>query len=467
MEDLNSAIVTQIFGDKDSNTTTLPTLSTMPVVDCEILGLLPLTSFGSFQSNAVTHMAAALLAIQHFNERNGVIVTTGLEDLSNCPVYLPEPSFVNTNARVKELSTAFMNLPNAKDLCVMVGPYHNIPTKAAANFALGLDIPLISHGAYDVEVGGKRAYPNTARTSTQYHSLSELIANFMVKNGRTDYLATVAGIEDDGDQIRKTFAYAVRKFGFTRHDVYNVGPPLGKDQGVDSVLRRIKESGVRNIFISIKLDVHLQFMADSAEHHGLNNGEYFWMIGGEIDLGQLSRMASQNQNVSKLVNGMMSAWFLDGFQYNPEGDSFLKTWRSLNETFVARMNALHPIQDATMPGYFQAPNDYFQTHEPERGAAFMYDAVMSAALGKCKQLERESAFSVVSGEESTGEKNAHLQGIIDLNFTGATGRVEFGAHWHPILDVDFPGNREKQSLTYGVYNIRTPQEGDSNPYNLT
>lgn len=477
---------------------------------CPLIGLIPFSVNGAdYPSYMVdfgyTHMAAALLAIDHFNGRNPVVVPQLAGPLAQeCSVTLPEPVFSNTNAVVENTASFLVDVSKG-EYCGMVGPFNNKPTLAAANFALGLEIPMISHGAYDIQVSGRKGFPLTGRTCSSIHSLTEVLLSFMRSHGRTDYLSTIAPIDEGGHQYRTAVDQKAKQAGFTGHITFSTRSPFEDtftpNDGIGYAIQKTKEAGYRNIFFVMRHVETLSIFAKYAEQFGMLNGEYFWMTSGEIDFEQVSELASKDANVSKLVRGLTSFRWLDGFDYDHDNDRMLQAWRNQNETFVDRLNRLHPVQNNRAPGYFQAEADYFQTSGPHRGAGFIYDAVMSVALGKCKEIDSTSSGSVPPGlpgsqgpqgggsdifterqagggrsEGSTrrrvkGEKvlqrvlkqknelNPHLQGIVNSWFEGATGAVAFQNgtnHQHR----KFPGNREKTSLTYGVYNFRLTGASD-------
>lgn len=486
---------------------------------CPLIGLIPFSVNGEdYPSYMVdfgyTHMAAALLAVDHFNERNPVVVPQLADPLAqDCSVELPEPLFANTNAVVENTASFLVDVSKG-EYCGMVGPFNNKPTLAAANFALGLEIPMISHGAYDIQVSGQKRFPLTGRTCSQIHSLTEVLLSFMRSHGRTDYLSTIAPIDEGGLQYMTVADHKAKQAGVTGHITFSTRPPFEDtfqpNDGIGYAIQKTKEAGYRNIFFVMRHVETLSIFAKYAEQFGMLNGEYFWMTSGDIDFEQVSELASIDANVSKLVRGLTSFRWLDGFEYDYDNDRMLQAWRNQNETFVDRLNSLHPVQNNGTPGYFQAEADYFQTSKPHRGAGFIYDAVMSVALGKCKEIDSASSSgSVPQGPPGSqglsgspgpqgggrdifterqdgagrpegptrrrvkGEKalermlqtkkqrklNPHLQGIVNSWFEGATGTVAF-QNGTSHVNRQFPGNRLKASLTYGVYNFRLTDTSD-------
>lgn len=406
-----------------------------------------------------THMAAALLAVDHFNERNPIVVPELLTSkwMQNCSVKLPTPVFANTNTDVRTTSRYLVTVPQNK-FSAIVGPYRNDPARTAARFALGLNIPLISHGALFDGLGSPRSYPLTGRTVPQLRAVSEVVISYMIHHGRTDYLATIAPVHEDGNQYRTTMDGAARRANFTRHQLYTYGAARRPEEmfvpnvGIGYAIQNIKEAGFRNIFVAMSsAQKDLPIFAKYAEEFGMNNGEYFWMIDGEVDFTLVANLASRDVTISKFVRGMMAVRCLDGFDANPEHDRMLEAWRSQNASFVDRLNALNPIQDESKVGYFRASSSYFNTHMPQRGAGFMYDAVISVAMGQCMQI---SQSSTTGNHTQPRVDNELLENIAATKFRGATGDVTFGFHGNTVAERRFAASRLKSSVEYGVYNFR-------------
>ena len=151
----------------------------------------------------------------------------------------------------------------------------------------------------------------------------------------------------------------------------------------------------------------------------------------------------------KLLRGMAAVRVLDGFTWN-ESDSFLSSWRSVDSSFVSRVNELNPVQ-VGQPGYFQAGDEYFQDPEnvPAPHSSFMYDAVMAVGMGACRAALNDTQRSLQKDAYGPPPlRNPHFTGIITTSFHGASGRVSFGERYWELT-------RDPESVVFGVYNIRT------------
>jgi len=86
---------------------------------------------------------------------------------------------------------------------------------------------------------------------------------------------------------------------------------------------------------------------------------------------------------------------------------------------------------------------------PVKGSIYMYDAIMSLAIGACKArtIAKEKAASEGFDFDNaffSGEQ--HRQGIRASEFSGASGRVAFGG-------TGFPGSRVGSDVSYRVTNL--------------
>ena len=77
-------------------------------------------------------------------------------------------------------------------------------------------------------------------------------------------------------------------------------------------------------------------------------------------------------------------------------------------------------------------------------AGFMFDAVVAVGIGACNAQDAAEDGAAVSGED-------HRDGIREVNFWGATGRVKFGAS-----TFDRTGTRAEESVFWAAVNMLPP-----------
>ncbi len=91
-------------------------------------------------------MAAALLAIDHFNSRNNAIVQ-GLNAIQNCTFTFPLELFQVFDSH-RDASQTFDGLERAKDFCFVVGPMVTEEAQIVSVALNAKDIPGIAYGSH-------------------------------------------------------------------------------------------------------------------------------------------------------------------------------------------------------------------------------------------------------------------------------------------------------------------------------
>ncbi|CAB9517310.1 Gamma-aminobutyric acid (GABA) B receptor [Seminavis robusta] len=229
------------------------------------------------------------------------------------------------------------------------------------------------------------------------------------------------------------------------------------------VLRRIYERGFRTIVVTMEyFYLELPAIADAAEALGMNDGEYVWVFTATFEMEaiyHLQQMSSEElkklgldsfANVTKLLAGSALIQPVEPHQYRgQDSDPFWHHWHNQNISFVERLNELyvnntHHYDDNMMDK--PAEEDFFQTHRPQTGTAYLYDAVMAIGIGACA-AQQEAGGSAVEGAR-------HLKGIQKANFSGATGMVAFD------FTRGFRNTRYAETTTLGVFNLYPPGQDD-------
>ena len=193
--------------------------------------------------------------------------------------------------------------------------------------------------------------------------------------------------------------------------------------------------------------------------------------------------------MAHFLNGAAVISRLDGFEFDPDGDRFLSSWKQQGGDVVNLLNAMTPL-NSSREGYFEAPKDYFQKHLPYPRASVVYDSVIAAGMGACRALSRDGGENTVkqppradllASEAPIGEKpriqghessvgadkegpshlmsppgppkDQHIEGILTSSFKGASGAVGFaqrGAH-----------DRVAPGLLFGAFNVRSKLNPDT------
>ena len=303
-----------------------------------------------------SQLAAAILAVDHFNSRNTSVVSE-LAHWNNCSVHLELAQFFDTETRPGPSVQQFVE---HKVPCGIVGPFHDIPAQQLSTFALGHRIPLVVSRAFDIMVVSSYQNNFTSQTYPDLVASATAVIKALEFFGRTDYVGFLHTPMIPNIQRREFLSYSMQLHEHFDHFVtasfFNTEADyvFSEVRPAYTALSEIHDAGYRTIVVAFDVPYQeLQAVADAAEALEMNNGDYFWLFYDNLDLHFLG-MQYLNANISKLVQGSA---FLVPFA---ENDAFQSAWKTRNDT--ERLNALNPISPAEN-GYRCADPDFFQRVE--------------------------------------------------------------------------------------------------------
>jgi hypothetical protein len=391
-------------------------------------------------------MAAAVMAMEHFNERNPVVVPELVnKEYSNCDVQfdLNTSRFFDTGMITHRSTHLLLQEMLAHGIpCALAGPYSDLPSQLLSTFAASAEIPLVAHRALNLRVVSGYFAPFSSVVYPDQQAIAAALVRFLRYKERFNYIAVLYGLGDTSLQHHEVVINALSVAGIQykvyRYEVfYSRGEMVDPSLEIKNVLRKVKKDGYRTIVsISEFPEREIDPVAAAADEVGVNNEEYFWIfIGVDLSVFSLPPVDVTMQNLRFLAGGAMLSP-LEGFQVDAD-DRFLQAWQKQNESFVERVNA-HLSVGKGRPGYYKGEPEYFETFPPLSGAGFMYDAIISIGTGAC--LAGAAVDRVIPGAW-------HQVGIRSTNFTGATGRVRMN-------NIDgIPSRRDPSSVRYGIVNL--------------
>jgi hypothetical protein len=404
-----------------------------------------------------SHMAAAVLAAKHFNDRD-ISVVPELNMLGDCKIQFDlnisqifDTGIVGKQALIQMQSRILQKGPP----CAVAGPYFDGPAKDLSVLSSSVQIPIVIHRGIDIDLLFNSSHPFLTLSSPAMVELAGVVISFLQSKGRTNYIAILHAISDTALQITQILTRLLKNVGMTS-EVFGYVPEQSRVQGalreendMPAALRGIKDLGFRTIVViseEIDLEINIPKMADSAEASGVNNGEHLWVFYSGLPLVYATDpKVKENANITKLLGGAALVMPSEGFLIDESNDRFLVAWRDQDVSFVELLKSFNPILEG-MPGYYAPEDDYFLTVDPEAGAGYLYDAVISIGIGACL-ASKKSDEEVIDGR-------AHLQGIQSSEFSGASGRVTYGEG-----EASFgTGIRDWTTAYYGAFNLLPPGE---------
>jgi hypothetical protein len=435
-------------------------------VDFTVNQTIPSEGYKSSPDNAsgFTHMAAAYLALYHFNTRNSTVVPQLVDAIiKDCPIRLDmnRSKVFDTatighyaaqqflDAVITEASVASIfydddnddfpfldsfenNTTNNRRLrdyvlpCAMAGPNSDFPALELSVQAASGRIPLVATRSFNTRVVKDEFSPYSHLVWPDVVDTAKLTVDF-IKNGlhRTDYIEMVYTISDTNIQRREILASTLDAANITH---YNARPmwiqngtqtttttqQLNDMRSPNRTLRAIRDGGYRTIIVFVEDTMRdVPPIAEAADALGMNTGDYLWIWFGSFDT---KILYTDNPIYNKLLYGSGLVMALDPFLLHRKKDiphRFTDAWKTVPPEFIQLVNEANPIPEGEV-GYVYANETFFQDTHPDFGAGFYYDAVMSIGIGACAAYANNDLSS-----------EAHVRGIRQSEFVGATGTVKF------------------------------------------
>ena len=351
--------------------------------------------------------AGALLAMDHFNNRDSSVVPEIAQIDDDCTVYFPDPTFANSRAErsssARELWNATKggeNLP-----CAVLGPLldsSNVDLRPILS-ALG-DIPLVT---YYPEIDDFALEESIGTMTMTLSAVSR--AKAMVRYLQSRGLLSVYHTDKDQEVL---LAEAINKIGKDfdlQASIFIQRPPppgITEEQYSRETLSTMKQNGITTIFASVKSPADMPGFAILLEQLEMLVSDYVYILPHTLvptdnNLELIYGEHFPGSPLDKLLTGALVFDRLDGFNAY-SSDPFLKSWRSQTADMVNRLNSLVPVR------WLKANSDYFQTTFPFNGTSFIYDAVMTIGFGACEKqrMDRDgSPDETFLGKEDENDDN--------------------------------------------------------------
>lgn len=307
-------------------------------------------------------MSAALLAMDHFNNRNDSVVPELSSLTSGCNVRF------DTN-RSQFFDTGTYEHWAAKDVwkseiepCAIAGPFNDIPAIDLSVVALSGEIPLVVPRALNDRVGSNDLSPFTTLVHPSTKAAAKNMVDYLLYKNRNDFIGVMYSLTETGVQRHEALATELNNKRFnwtgTSFDISDIatGDSAKALDKFRDAMKRIKDSGYRTIVVYMDFPwFELPILADAAEELGMNQGDYFWIWFGSFDPGHVFNETSSIRNIlegsSLIIPYSMS--------YLNDSSPFTTAYKSQGKAEVDRLNAVNPISPDDV-GYVFAQDDWFE-----------------------------------------------------------------------------------------------------------
>ena len=193
------------------------------VTTCPIIALLPFTNKGTKPNTQfsihvpVDHMAATLLAIDHFNSRDASVVSTlSSPSMASCDVTIPTIpgwTIMDDGDFTTNSVAGLLKAREERDICGVVGPYRNKAALGAGHLSGAMEVPMLSYGAADsAKLGRLHLYPMTIKMTADEYDRADAVMDYLKNYKGRDYV-TLLHTTDLVDHAVKVLDWAAKKHG--------------------------------------------------------------------------------------------------------------------------------------------------------------------------------------------------------------------------------------------------------------
>lgn len=232
---------------------------------------------------AYSYAAAALLAIDHWNNRNTTVVPELADVGDDCTVHFPEPRFADSKTdgdqSVKALWNAFSN---GYYPCSVLGP---LQEKAVFNLQsplAALDIPMLVHYIENDQASEEESVsPVTITMSLSAQGRAKSMVSYL-KSREYLNIASLRSNHYQDTTLAETIEYIGEQlFGVNVAVFEDKKPPPeeNEDDFVRENLKQLKNNGITTIFLSsIREPHHLPQFAIYLEQLDMLSIDYFYIL---------------------------------------------------------------------------------------------------------------------------------------------------------------------------------------------
>lgn len=413
-----------------------------------------------------THMAAAILAMHHFNDRNATVVP----ELANELLWLVEEECdVRLDLQTSRVyDTQSITHQSARDLqdavvmeqqipCGIVGGWTNLPAVDLSVLAHSLQIPYIAHRSQNARLSSAHHSPYTSMVYPELYQEVVVAVEYLRFIQRSNFIGLLYAQTESSIQKREVWGLVLNQYNMTAWTSAGYMAQQFDQQDVQEqvhvALQRIQTIGYRTIVVMAENPRHeIPLIAKAANDLQMNAGNYLWFF---FDMSDGSFFTGQQPNdVLALLSGGLTTMPTSNAYINPQQDPFSNAFTPSNLATIAddlqRFNPIPPGQ----PGYVDVQAQVVMANraDPDFGATFMYDAVMAMGIGAClarRQQKKDSTSTATDVNINITTGQQHLTGIQQVEFTGAEGLLKFWSTSDPTAR----GSRQPGTIQWGVWNI--------------
>ena len=395
-------------------------------------------------------LAAMFMAIDHFNQGDGVVVPEIHQIDEKCPIRLTAElvdSKYTPSIVVQSLTDIMGSRGPAHGTddpvpCAVVGARTSAATGPAAVVSGVYNLPHMSYTATSPELNDPFRYPLFSRIVTSDDAAAKAGLRFLQEVQGSTHVAVLYIDDPFGIEYNKALVSEALTLGITAQSFPVAFPP--DPENIHQALQNVKDTGFRHIYL-IVFSSFIEPIMLNAQSQGLTGPNYSYLLGISTSFFD---DAAYSLEEAKAFDGIA---ILPEFGAKPRTEGYLRftqVWNELDAEDVAYFNTKLPqIAGENGTACFQAEPDFFTAANFDSTgdtAPFAYDTVIAMGLGACT--------AYLADKEQKLEGRPHADAIVETaKFTGATGYIQMDPKTRA---------RDPLSFSYAILNVQGMPKSD-------
>lgn len=324
-------------------------------------------------------LATTLLAIKHFNARDGRIVPS-FGALGACPVKFNATAFDYPHMLCGAATSAFLagthGAPSpAEAFDVVVGAGHLTCSVPMALLGSQFGIPVVGVATTTPALEGRDLFPLYTRTLPSDFALTAIMAQWIAGMGWRR-----VGVLHDNTPYGASFAQGLLAvLANLGVDVYTRDFDPFNPADIDRAVGELKEGGSGTpprVIIDVALDPNFMHLLTSLSRHGMTGADYTHIISDGIT----TELFAHEPLFAEVLDGAAQFTVVGGAPGTPEWTTLTSElqasqWSELGDVVDSRFAMGRPLVDAALGWSLSDPVG--------DAAAFAYDAVAMIGLAAC------------------------------------------------------------------------------------
>lgn len=356
-----------------------------------------------------TAVTATVLALEHLNAGNGVVVDS-VEGLNErCPIRFTSEFLDTENNKttaMRQIIDIFSREPTNNSPCAFLGNTFS-EVSVATSVVTGIqDVLQISVTSSAAELDDKSTHPLFARLGPSSRRIAYPLLQFMYSHLEVRHFAIIATNEAGQYALASGMKDSESRFKGLQSIPIVTLPVVSTSADYGAAVKSLKTTGA-TFLVAFVLPGQVKSLAEEAVKQGIaGTGMHNWIFTRDSKSSEIYRPWPTGSALAEFLRGSM--WYYPGSAPpSKKGDAFAREMNALWTSEEDREFLLKKLPENLIGDPFEDINQM----STNAMAAMMYDSTILTGLAACN----------ASQTYFTG--TSHYEAVLETSFSGASGKV--------------------------------------------